>query len=81
MLTGLADIRATSFKDSTAGTGLNAPALTVKVKFDDNKKEESATFGKNGNDVFMARPDDHGAGVIEADKLTEALKTLDELAQ
>jgi hypothetical protein len=29
----------------------------------------------------MARADDHGAGVIEADKLTEALKTLDELAQ
>ena len=81
LLTGLADIRATSFKDSTAGTGLDAPAMTVKVKFDDNKKEESVTFGKNGNDAYMARPDDPGAGVIEADKLTEALKTLDELAQ
>ena len=58
-----------------------APALTVKVKFDDNKKEESVTFGKNGNDAYMARPDDLGAGVIEADKLTEALKTLDELSK
>ena len=29
LLTGLADIRATSFKDSTAGTGLDAPAMTV----------------------------------------------------
>jgi hypothetical protein len=81
LLTGLADIRATSFKDSTAGTGVTAPALTVKVKFDDNKKEESVTFGKNGNDAYMARPDDLGAAAIEADKLTEALKTLDELAQ
>jgi len=81
LLTGLADIRATSFKDSTAGTGLNAPALTVKVKFDDSKKEESVTFGKNGNDAYMSRPDDLGAGAIEADKLTEALKTLDELAK
>jgi hypothetical protein len=81
LLTGLADIRVTSFKDSTANTGLTAPALTVKVKFDDNKKEESVTFGKNGNDAYMARPDDLGAGAIEADKLTEALKTLDELTQ
>jgi hypothetical protein len=81
LLTGLADIRATSFKDSTAATGLNAPALTVKVKFDDNKKEESVTFGKSGNDAYMARPDDLGAGAIEADKLSEALKTLDELAK
>jgi hypothetical protein len=81
LLTGLADIRATSFKDSTAGTGLAAPAMTVKVTFDDTKKEETVTFGKNGNDVYIARPDDPGAGVVEAEKFTEALKTLDELAQ
>ena len=31
--------------------------------------------------AYMARPDDLGAGVIEADKLTEALKTLDELSK
>jgi hypothetical protein len=81
LLTGLADIRATSFKDTTTGTGLNAPALTVKVKFDDSKKEESVTFGKSGNDVYAARPDDPGASMVEAEKLTEALKTLDELSK
>ena len=81
LLTGLADIRATSFKSSTAGTGLDAPALTVYMKYDQSRSEERASFGKSGTEAYASRPDDMGAMVIEADKLTEALKTLDELIQ
>lgn len=79
LLTGLADIRATAFRDSTAGTGLDAPALSVYMKYDQGRMEERATFGKSGSDAFAARPDDTGALVIEAEKLSEALTTLDEL--
>jgi Domain of unknown function (DUF4340) len=81
LLTGLADIRATSFKDSKAGTGLDAPAMTVYMKYDQGRSEERATFGKNGNDASASRPDDAGAMVIEAEKLNEAMTTLDELVK
>jgi Domain of unknown function (DUF4340) len=81
LLAGMADIRATSFVDSTAKTGLQSPALTVFAKFDDGKKEERVTFGKNGADVFASRPDDPGAAKIEAEKFDEAVKALDELSK
>ena len=81
LLAGLADIRATSFVETKAKTGLDAPALTVVVKFDEGKKEERVTFGKNGADAYASRPDDPGAGKIEAEKFEEAVKALDELSK
>jgi hypothetical protein len=81
LLAGLADVRATSFVDSRAKTGLDTPVLTVVAKFDEGRKEERVTFGRVGNDVFASRPDDPGAAKIEAEKLDEALKALDELAK
>jgi hypothetical protein len=81
LLAGLADIRATSFVDSTAKTGLQSPALVVDAKFDDGKKQEKVTFGKIGSDAFASRADDPGAAKIEAEKLDEAIKTLDELSK
>jgi hypothetical protein len=81
MLAGLADIRATSFVDTTAKTGLDSPALTVFVKFEDDKREERVTFGQSGSDVFFARPGEPGAAKIEADKYKEAITALDELSK
>lgn len=81
LLAGLADIRATSFVDKNAKTGLNAPALTVLTKFEDGKKEERVILAKNGTDAFASRADDPTPGKIEAEKLDEALKSLDELAK
>jgi len=81
LLAGLADVRATSFVDSMAKTGLQSPALVVNAKFDDGKKQDKVTFGKNGSDAFASRPDDPGAAKIEAEKLDEAIKTLDELSK
>jgi hypothetical protein len=80
-LAGLADIRATSFTDTTAKTGLDRPALTVYAKFEDNKKEERVTFGQVGNNVYFARPGEPGAAQAEAEKFTDAIKALDELAK
>jgi hypothetical protein len=81
LLAGLADIRATSFTESTAKTGLDAPSLAVFVKFEDNKKEERVTFGQSGSDVYFVRPGEPGAAKIEAEKYTEAIKALDELSK
>ncbi len=80
-LSGLADIRATSFADKSAKTGLNAPALTVLAKFEEGKKEERVTFGRSGTDAFAIRPDDPSPSTIDAVKLDEALKALDELSK
>jgi len=77
----LADIRATSFVDSKAKTGLESPAMTVVVKFDDGKKEDRVTFAKSGADAYAARPDDPGAAKIDASKLDDALKSVDEFAR
>jgi hypothetical protein len=81
LLAGLADIRATSFVPTPAKTGLDSPAMTVVAKFDEGKREERVTFGRSGSDVFAARSDDPGAAKIDAEKLDEAVKALDELSK
>ena len=81
LLSRLSNMRAASFVDSTANTGLDAPAMTVVVKFDDSKKEERVTFAKHENDAYAARPGEPGAAKIDTTDLTEANKTLDELAK
>lgn len=80
-LAGLADIRATSFVDAKTKTGLDSPAMAVVAKFDEGKKEERVTFGKNGNDVYASRADDPSAAKIESEKFDEAMKALDELSK
>jgi Domain of unknown function (DUF4340) len=81
LVSRLSNMRASSFVESTAKTGLDAPAMTVVVKFDDGKKEDRVTFGKHENDVYAARPGEPGAAKIDATDFTEANKTLDELAK
>jgi hypothetical protein len=81
LLSRLSNMRAGSFVESTAKTGLDKPALTVVAKFDDGKKEERVTFGKVENDVFAARPGEPGAAKVDATEFTEALKSLDELSK
>ncbi len=81
LLAGLADMRATAFVPSTGKTGLDSPALTALVKFDDGKKEERVSFGKSGADVYALIPGQPGAAKIEAEKFAEANKTLDELSK
>jgi len=81
LLSRLSNMRASSFVESTAKTGLDAPAMTVAVKFDDGKKEERVTFGKNGDDAYAARPGEPGAAKIDNTDFSEAGKTLDELSK
>ena len=81
LLAKLESIRAASFVDSTAKTGLDSPAMTVYAKFDDGKKEERVTFGKSGTDVFASRPGEPGAAKVSPMEFDDINKKLDELAK
>jgi len=80
-LSRLSNMRATSFVESTAKTGLDKPALSIVAKFDDGKKEERVVFGKEGDDVFASRPGEPGAAKTDATDFNESIKTLDELSK
>jgi hypothetical protein len=80
LLTALADLRAASFTDSRAGTGLDAPALAVHVKFDEGKKEERVTLGKTSSGEYAATVDP-GAAKLDGEHLDEIIKSLDELSK
>jgi Domain of unknown function (DUF4340) len=80
-LAKLANMRAESFVASTANTGVDKPALTVAVKFDDGKKEERVAFGQADKDVYAAKTSEPGAAKTDATDFNEALKSLDELSK
>ena len=80
LLSKLSNMRASSFVDSTAKTGLDKPALTITVKFDDGK-EEKVAFGQSGSDVFAARPGEPGAAKADTADFNEAVKSFDEIAK
>jgi hypothetical protein len=80
-LADMADINATAFQETTARTGLDQPAAVVDVKFEDGKKEEKVTFGKNGSDVYASRPDEPGAIKVDATKFNDTFKEFDEIAK
>ncbi len=77
----MSNMRAEKFVASAAGTGLDKPALTVVVKFDDSKKEERVTFGQSGADVHAARPGEPGAAKTDSADFNESLKSIDELSK
>ena len=81
LLGKLSNIRAASFVDASAKTGLDKPVLTVVVKFDDGKKEDRATFGQVGNDTFVSRPGEPGAAKIDVADFNDVIKSLDEIAK
>ena len=81
LLGKLSNIRAASFVDASAKTGLDKPAMTIVVKFDEGKKEDRATFGQVGNDVFVSRPGEPGAAKIDIADFNDVIKSLDEIAK
>ena len=81
MLSRLSNMRASAFVDSTAKTGLDEPAMTVAVKFEDGRKEERVTFGKEGDTIYASRPGEPGAAQADTADFTEVNKSLDELGK
>jgi hypothetical protein len=81
LLMKLDGLRATSFVDSTAKTGLDKPALTVSAKFEDGKKEERVSFAGAGEDVYAAVPGQPGAAKIAAADFSEMMKYLEAVSK
>jgi hypothetical protein len=81
LLAKLESVRAASFVESTAKTGLDSPAMTVYAKFDDGKKEERVAFAKTGDAVYASRPGEPGAAKVSVAEFDEINKKLDELAK
>jgi hypothetical protein len=81
LLAKLEGMRALSFVESTAKTGLESPAMTVVAKFEDGKKEDRVIFGKSGDNVYAERQGEPGAAKIDAAEFNDANSKLDELSK
>ena len=79
LLSKLSNLRAESFVESRANTGLDPPLVTVTVQFDEGNKEESVAFGRHGEEVFGSHGDEPGAAKLDAQAFDAALDALDEL--
>jgi Domain of unknown function (DUF4340) len=78
-LSKLSGLRAQSFADPKARTGLDQPVLVVTAAFDDGKKTEVARFGRDGADAYAGRTDEPGASKLDPKEFDAALKGLDAL--
>jgi hypothetical protein len=79
LLTSLTNTRATGFEDHIAATGVDAPELTVSLRYDEGKKSEKVSFARKGSDAFARREGDPYAAKIDASTLDEILKAADAL--
>lgn len=79
LLTALTNTRATGFEPRPEATGLDAPEVTVTVKFDSGQKQEKVTFGRKGTAAFARREGEATAAKIDASALDGIIKALDAL--
>jgi hypothetical protein len=77
LLTKLSNVRAQSF-ESAQNAALKMPALTVTIRFDENKNE-TVTLAKSGSDAVAGRADESGSAKVEATAYDEVMKAIDAL--
>jgi hypothetical protein len=81
LIAKIENLRAASFVDSAAKTGLDKPTATIIVKFDDGKKEERVSFAKTGADVYASATGQPGAAKVTTTEFDATLKALDEVSK
>ncbi len=79
LMTALTGIRATSFADKVAGTGLENPDLTVSLAFEDGQKHEKVAFARKGSDAYARREGDAAAAKIDTTALDGIIKAIEAL--
>ena len=79
LLTAVTQTRATSFVESTDKTGLDKPELTVTVKADEGKREETVRYARSGSDAYAARAGEGGAAKIDVATVEGILKALQDV--
>ena len=81
LIAKIENLRAASFVDSAAKTGLDKPTATIIVKFDDGKKEDRVSFAKTGDDVYASVTGQPGAAKVTTTEFDATLKALDEVSK
>jgi hypothetical protein len=76
LLTKLANIRAEAFAGTTAGTGLDAPDLTVAVSYDGGKFER-VRIARHEGSGFGSREGEPGAARVPIAAVDDAITALD----
>lgn len=76
LLNKLTAIKAESFVDAKAKTGLDKPALVVSASFDEGKFER-VRFGQVGEDAFGLRDGEAGVAKIDAASMRAAMQAFD----
>jgi hypothetical protein len=79
LISGATQARASGFVDSTAGTGLDKPELTITIKSDAGRREEKVTFARSGSSGYASRAGEPGAAKVETSALDNVIKALEEL--
>jgi hypothetical protein len=80
LLLKLEGIRATSFRSSAVGTGLEKPTISVYARSEAGKKEERVAFARGdagAPDAFASVPGQPGAVVIPGKALDDMIAALD----
>jgi len=76
LLNKLSALRAQSFSGSTDSTGVQQPALTVSVSYD-NGKSERVRIGRSGGEAFAVHGEEPGAARLDKTAFDDAIKALD----
>lgn len=76
-LTKLSNLRAQSWVDAKGNTGLQSPAVVVTVAFEDGKRHEKVTFGRNGTEVSASVDGEPGVAKVDATEFDDAIKALE----
>jgi len=79
LLAKLSNLRAESFIATRDATGLDAPASTIQVTFDEDGEQERVIVGRVGDDVFAVNGDEPGAAQLDARAWDDAMDALDAL--
>jgi hypothetical protein len=79
LVSSVTAVRADSFVESAAKTGLDKPELSVAIKFDEGRKEDRVSFGRSGSDAYASRSGEPGAAKIAAATLDAITKSIEEL--
>ncbi len=77
LLTKLSNVQAQAF-EATAHASLEAPEVTVTIRFDSDKTE-TVTFGRSAIDVFAGRADEPGSARVDTMLFDEVIKAVDAL--
>jgi hypothetical protein len=79
LISAATDLRATSFVETTAKTGLDKPELTITIKSDQGRREEKVSLARSDKEAYAAKGGEPGAAKIDTSAIDKVIKALDEL--